>query len=63
MNLDYSCPLLVKCTISDDPKDFTVGEIYECFWIGKTGNAKVIDNQRDENYLLSGEYEIVEDSK
>ncbi len=59
MNSNYRADLRVRCLISDDA-DFTVGEIYECFWIGKTGNAKVIDNQRDENYLLFGEYEIVE---
>lgn len=53
-NLDYKADLRVRCLTSED-SDFTVGEIYECFWIGKTGNAKVIDNQRDENYLLFGE--------
>jgi len=37
MNIDHNCSLLVKCIVSDDPKDFTFGEIYECFWIGKTG--------------------------
>ena len=58
--LDYRADLRVRCLLDDD-EDFTKGRVYECFWIGPTGNAKVIDNDREENYLLFGEYELVEE--
>lgn len=60
MNPDYRADLRVRCLIADD-EDFTQHQIYECFWIGPTGNAKVIDNVRDENYLLAGDFELIED--
>ncbi len=59
---DYKADIRVKCLISEDA-DFTQGKIYECFSINPRGTAKVIDDQRDENYLLCDQYEIVEDSK
>lgn len=60
--LDYKADIRVRCLISTD-SDFTQGEIYECFSITSKGSAKVIDNDRDENYLWFGEYEIVGDTK
>lgn len=56
---DYRADLRVRCLIPTD-SDFTKHEIYECFSINSRGTAKVIDDERDENYLLIGEYEIVE---
>lgn len=60
--LDYKADIRVRCLIPTD-FNFTKGEIYECFSISPRGTAKVIDDERDENYLLCDEYEIVEDSK
>lgn len=60
--LDYKADIKVRCLIPTD-SSFTKGEIYECFNINPRGMAKVIDDERDENYLLSDEYEIIEDLK
>lgn len=60
--LDYKADIRVRCLISEDT-DFTQGKIYECLCITNKGSAKVIDNDRDENYLWFGEYELVEDVK
>jgi len=55
---DYKADLRVRCLIPTD-SNFTKHEIYECFSISSRGTAKVIDDERDENYLLIDEYEIV----
>lgn len=60
--LDYKADIRVRCLIPTD-SNFTQGEIYECFSINPRGTAKVIDDERDENYLLSDEYEIVNEHK
>lgn len=57
--LDYKADIRVRCLVSDEP-DFTQGKIYECFSVSSCGNAKVIDNQREENYLIAGDFEIEE---
>lgn len=58
-NPDYKADIVVKC-LTDQDEDFTKGQVYECFSISQSGNAKVIDNKREENYLLSDDFEIVE---
>lgn len=59
---DYKADIRVRCLLATD-SNFTKGEIYECFSINPRGTAKVIDDERDENYLLIEEYELMEELK
>lgn len=54
---DYAANITVTYT-GPSTDEFIQGQSYECFSITKSGNAKVIDEQRDENYLLKGEFRI-----
>ena len=55
----------VKATYVDksNPEydDITLDQTYDCLGISPYGNAKIIDDSYEENYLLSGEFEIIEE--
>ena len=41
--------------------DITLDQTYDCLGISPYGNAKIIDDAHEENYLLLGEFEIIEE--
>lgn len=55
----------VKATYVDSSNpeydDITADKIYTCLGISPYGNAKIVDDAFEENYLLCCEFEVIEE--